>query len=145
MIWMPRNPSLFHLFPSVFHSIFTEFTFSLHLSLPLSLSPRGAARNSLAWKFYDSNLRVSLHAQTSRHHLNLSFTRAHTRTHTHTHTRTHTQGMMGAAAAGLLGAIDKHMTNALDEKYSGTLLPKCIYKLLTFFKYSFWISLIWPD
>ncbi len=52
---------------------------------------------------------------------------------------------MGAAAAGLLGAIDKHTTNALDKKYSGKLLPKCIDKLLTFFKYSFWISLIWPD
>ncbi len=28
---------------------------------------------------------------------------------------------MGAAAAGLLGAIDKHTTNALDKKYSGKL------------------------
>lgn len=71
MIWMPRNPSSFHLFPSVFLSF---YFYSIHLFPPSLSSPRGAARNSLAWKFYDSNLRVSLHAQTSRHHLNLSFT-----------------------------------------------------------------------
>jgi len=68
---MPRNPYSFHFFPSVFPSIFKAFTFSLHLSQ----SPRGAAWNSLAWKFYDSNLRDSLKLQVTN--LILS-TNAHT-------------------------------------------------------------------